>query len=74
MQAGRVARYAFALLTAAGLTFGAATATASPEAKRSCIGGYGTCTSTPACDSRCKSLCGPQAFGDCVEGCCLCNC
>lgn len=75
----RTARGAFAALVAAGLTFGAASAFAAPDAGPRCpynpdIGQIAqACTTNSTCVSACTAWWGSYNPGHCVNGCCTCN-
>lgn len=66
----RSTRWLFGVLTAAGLTFGAASALAGTQPP--CAGYHGTCSSQQACVTLCLDKGYPEG-GTCnASGCCLC--
>lgn len=73
----RTARGAFAALVAAGLTFGAASAFAAPDARRCPIDlehGYigVACSGNSDCATPCTEFSGSWNPGVCHDGCCNC--
>jgi hypothetical protein len=74
----RKVRAAFAVAVAAGLTFGAGAALASPAAAASCpynpdSSQYGfACTSHASCTTSCSNYYGSYQQGRCYGGCCTC--
>lgn len=74
----RTARGAFAALVAAGLTFGAGSALASPREATACpfdpnAGQIGaSCTTNAECTSACTGFYGTYSPGFCRRGCCTC--
>lgn len=74
----RTARYAFAALVAAGLSFGAGSVLAAPGSAAACpydpsVGQIGAaCTTHAYCTNACTSYYGFYSPGRCFGGCCTC--
>lgn len=72
-------RVAFAVLVAAGLTFGAGSAVATPPSSSTCpvdpANGYPglACKPHSDCSAMCSSYYGTPRIGVCYQGCCDCN-
>lgn len=67
------ARGAFAVLVAAGLTFGSSAALASPTTSASCPYNPNACTTHQECGVQCRQIYGQWSDGICdLDGCCVC--